>query len=174
MKVDAIIGLGEWLVCAGRAQHSELTSAILRSFPPLVGDSLPEIRQLAASRLQVFGAACPADVPMAALEVVVPALLPRMTDSNGPARRAAQGALYFLLSFQHGSDRAEKLINVLGSKLSKRGDGASVAALMAGARRSIVRLREEDMHVQDELRREGLGGGRTGGTSIDDGEADAD
>ena len=78
-----------------------------------------------------------------------------MTDSNGPARRAAQGALYYLLSFHHGSDRAEKAISVYAKALNKR-DGAAVAALMATARRAIVKLSEEELQLTDELKREGM------------------
>ena len=158
----ATISLGEWLTSAGRAQHAEVAAGILPSFTPLLSHPLPSFRQLAASRLQLFASAYPTDLPPSTLDLLIPALLPRMTDTNGPARRAAQAALYFLLSFQHGTDRAERAINVHIKAMSKRGEGAHVQALMASARRAIVRMEEADLRVQDELRRTGAGGGGGG------------
>ena len=88
--------------------------------------------------------------------MTVPPLLRLMTEANVAVRHAAQGALYYLLSFDKGSDKAERAINAFGSKLGKK-DGSAVSAMIVTARKSLVRLNESELRVKDELRRQGAG-----------------
>ena len=171
VQVDSIIAAGELLVAAVTSQQSELVLSLLTSLSPLINHELPLVRQLSSSRLQLFAAASPTEPSIAMLELTVPQLLRLMTDANVGVRHAAQGALYYLLSFDNGSDRAERAINALGSKLSKK-DSSAVGAMIVTARKSLVRLNESELRVKDELRRQGAGADGEEDGAVEHGEFD--
>ena len=157
VAVNSIVAVGEMLAAAGKAQQEETVAVILPSLLPLLSSSQPLMRQLTAERLQLLARAS-AQLTADSLEACIPPLLRLMADSNGPVRRAARAALYYLLQMDRGDDRRDRIIQTVKSRVSKKGAEAAAAvmdALTLTVSNTLSGLSRQQLSVRDELRREG-------------------
>jgi len=134
------------ITCVGRLlRHCANTGAVEHSLElaaglaPLLRDEATQIRIDTCAQLQLLGEAT-ADGSVPCLPVFAPALMGRVGDSNGPARIAAQRALYYLLQFHQSAALAEKVLAPLAKQLSEN-DRAVAHALVNYCQKTLSKCR---------------------------------
>lgn len=145
----AILCLGELMLHAARSGDVESVQRIASALAPQILHDVAQVRQDAASRFQLLGETS-ASASAAVLDAVVPSLLSRSQDSNGPARAAVVGALHTLFQFHtvDGLEAGEKAVGAYYTRAAKK-DAASATALKLFVQKSVARAKISP--VQDEL-----------------------
>jgi hypothetical protein len=125
---------------AGKATSGDDTVLTLCSaLVATIGDEVAQVRQDSCTAVAAFAQINADCATPAALDVLLPALLARSTDANGPARRASQHAMFYLLKFHRSVGEAEKALNSAASRIAKR-DATLAQTLVGYVRKSILVL----------------------------------
>lgn len=125
----AILALGELMLHASRTGDNDTVVTIAKSLSPFVLHDVAQVRQDTASRFQLLGEQS-VDSSVLVYEYIVPNLLSRSVDSNGPARLAIIGAMHTLFQFQGDFEKAEKLLGAYHAKATKKDASAATALVI--------------------------------------------
>lgn len=144
VKSSSILAIGEYLnyvasqpTATSYPSQNDVVLELLNSLAPLVSDDSSTVRQEACVRIQHFAELATAEMILLSLDILVPALLSRSTDTIGPVRHASQGAFYFLLQYHKGQDRGDKVVNAYSTRLNKK-DPSAATALVTYVRKSVA------------------------------------
>ena len=133
---------------SAKTNDADTIVTIAKALAPFIMSDVAQIRQDTASRFQLLGESS-LESSVLVYEWIVPHLLSRSVDSNGPVRSAIIGAMHTLFQF-HTPDfeKAEKLLGAYHAKASKKDAGAATALLIF-AKKSVARATISP--VKDEL-----------------------
>jgi hypothetical protein len=151
VKSDAFLALLEFLQYRN---NEELNIQIVKAISQFINDDAALIRTAVCNCIQSYAESM-TEPNFAIYDIVIPPLLSRATDTNGPARKASQMALYCLLQFHIDILKAEKLLNQYGIRIQKKPASeatnwnATLTALLTYAKKTIQRLKY--IPVRDEL-----------------------
>lgn len=120
-----------------KSENMKMTCKCLSCIAPVIDHSQAPIRQEACNRIQSFAVVCP-EIKLEYLDAIIPNLVKRSTDSNGPARLSASAALYFVLQMHKSPELADKVLNNYAAKIAKTNQDLS-SALVQFAKRTVNR-----------------------------------
>jgi hypothetical protein len=124
----------EVAICSGAKKAPQMVARLLALLATVLGDPINDVR-LAACMACARLARESVELAQAHLEVLVPALVARADkDLNGPVRRNAQHALFYLMNFHQGVDAAQDTLNKYG-KRAEASDPEGVRTLVALCKR---------------------------------------
>jgi hypothetical protein len=137
-----------WLMSLYRGRL-ELAVALATGLAPLARDDVTQVRIEASAQLQLLGDTSP-EGSIACTPVVTGSLLSRVGDVNGPARLAAQRALYYLLQFQRGPEAANKTTLAVTKKLTDRDEAET---LVNFCKKTLSKARFAEEAKEEEAKR---------------------
>jgi hypothetical protein len=143
----SILALGELMLHAARTNDADTVITIAKTLAPFIMSDVAQIRQDTATRFQLLGEAS-LESSVLVYEHIVPHLLSRSVDSNGPVRSSIVGAMHALFQFHVDFEKAEKLLGAYHAKASKKDAGAATALLIF-VKKSVAKA--TITQVQDEL-----------------------
>eukprot|EP01006_Ploeotia_vitrea_P034336 TRINITY_DN65739_c6_g6_i1.p1 TRINITY_DN65739_c6_g6~~TRINITY_DN65739_c6_g6_i1.p1 ORF type:complete len:593 (+),score=264.62 TRINITY_DN65739_c6_g6_i1:130-1908(+) len=88
---------------------------ILPEVAAVLGDNVAQVRQVTVGLLHDLARRCPERLMKRMLPAIVPDLVERLADANGPVRILAAQALFFALRFDHGKQYGMAIVDELAS-----------------------------------------------------------
>jgi len=146
----AILLAGELMLHAAKTNDLDsVVSLAAAIIPQLVSNETAQVRLDAASRFQLLGEVS-ADASTAVYDTVVPGLVARAQDPNGPVRQAVVGACHTLFQFHvaDGFEAAEKRLGAYHTRAMKK-NANDAQALILFAKKSVARAKPSP--VEDDL-----------------------
>ena len=146
---SALLTVGALLVYSAKRGDMDTVVQLSAVVVPFLQSEVAQIRLDAVSRFQLLGESTE-ELSAALYDTVVPGLVSRAQDPNGPVRMAVVGACHTLFQFHvaDGFDRAEKLLGTYHARAMKK-DASAATALVLFVKKSVARAKVAP--VVDEL-----------------------